>query len=402
MLISFLTIFSILFLFPEIKIFSYSLSSFFIFFYFLFLFLYKDFRELFTENKKYFIIWLIFLLLNIFSIIFSDYKILAIKGAGKIISLSLLFWILLWFFKKNCSDTFFNFFMFLLIFSSLLNLFLFFNPKIIYDYLSKLYFHQVTYPRLGYPFLYPNTFSFFLIIMLIIILFNAKYTNPILYLFVSLGIILSGSKAGLVFYTAFSIIRFFLKEKIENKKFMILIMIISILVFINLWLSVKDNKILSKLVYQIRKEEGQSIAVKEYYTLQKYKETSIKNRIDIWKDSIYYFYKKPIFGYGPLVHRYELTKNLSHNIFLDFLMSYGILGFVFLIYFIILILKKIFIVKKQIYLFLFIYFLLNSFIETMFFNGIIDIIFYGFLIKLINEKDLNKLSILGSKREWNI
>jgi len=388
----FLITFFILYLFPEIKISSFSLANFFPILVFLILFIKKESREIFVEKKNILIFWLVFIILNLLSIAFSPYKSLAIMGAGRIISLSTLLWIFFYLFKnKENWDIFLNFLFYFAIFSSLLNIFLFIFPSIIFKYLSKLYLHSVIYPRLGFPFLYPNTYAFFLLAVLVILLFNnfdIKQKN-IFYFFISIGLILSGSKGGLIFYVLFSILSFlYFKNKKEIKYIMPMTIIFSI-IFLFLWVPINKNKILSKITLSLNKNVGQSEAIKETYSLTEYKKLSVENRIDIWEESIYYFFKNPLFGYGPLVNRYKLTKMLAHNIFLDFMIGYGILGLIFLITIIFLITKKILKVRKPVYIFLFSYFLVYSLIETLFFNGIIDMIFCGFLVKLINEKNID-------------
>lgn len=388
----FLIIFFILYLFPEIKISSFSLANFLPTLVFLVLFIKKEFREIFIEKKNILIFWLVFIILNLLSITFSPYKSLAVMGAGRIISLSTLLWIFFYLFKnKENWDIFLNFIFYFAIFSSLLNIFLFIFPSIIFKYLSKFYLHSVTYPRLGFPFLYPNTYAFFLLAVLVILLFNnfdIKQKN-IFYFFISIGLILSGSKGGFIFYVLFSILSFLYFKNKEEIKYIMPMTIIFSIIFLFLWVPIDKNKILSKITLSLNKNVGQSEAIKETYSLTEYKKLSVENRIDIWKESIYYFSKNPLFGYGPLVNRYELTKMLAHNIFLDFMIGYGILGLIFLITIIFLITKKILKARKPVYIFLFSYFLVYSLIETLFFNGIIDIIFYGFLAKLINEKNID-------------
>lgn len=248
MFIAIVSILSFFYLFPEIKIFSYSVGILAPFFIFSFLLTQKDFRNIFISHKKITIIWVIFLFINLISTIFSPYKDLAIKGFGRVFSLSLVFWIIFWF--------------------------------------------------------------------------------------------------------------------------------------------LKENKFLSQLINKTTTQQN-LIIVEEAYTVKGYKQTSVQGRIGIWKDAIFYIIQKPLLGYGPLVHRYELTQNFAHNLFFDFLINYGIIGFIFLIYLIKEITQKVFLVRKPIYTAFFFYCLTNNLIESMFFQGFFEIIFFAFLTQLIHEKILD-------------
>jgi O-antigen ligase len=181
----------------------------------------------------------------------------------------------------------------------------------------------------------------------------------------------------------------------------LLIIISTSLLFYLFWLS-PQNIILSKITYEITKKEDLSNWIRNFYIAETYQETSINRRIQIWKIVLSKIFENPInliLGYGP----FYLCKIMAprfvhtHNILLEFLLSYGLIGLIYLIIVTICIFKRLFKIKNFMLSLVFLYFLIHSLFDVLFFNGILDFIFYSFLTKIIyyNEKNSNKSFILG-------
>lgn len=356
----------------------------------------KEIKSILTTYKKELLFFLIFLAINILSLIinFNDIKI--IEGFYHIIGPSLIFLIFLIIFRKK--QNYKNFEKILICLSYILfiiNLLLLTKPYL-YSY---LYAHAQTYPRLGSIFQSPIGLGVFSVIIYILLLTNFQnFQNKTFYylsiIVNSLNLIFSGAKISFGLYIFFSIIGFyfiFVKNKdYKNLFFHFLIIFLMGVFFYFLWLSPK-NLILSSMVSQITSNVEFSQWVENFYTYKTYKETSINRRIEIWAKSISYLLQNPyklIFGFGPFAfNKYLFPQyNHSHNIFLEFLINYGVIGLAYLIVFIFLIFKKLQAIKSLTLSFIFSYFLIHSFFDLLFWGGVLDILFFGFLIRLINEK----------------
>jgi O-antigen ligase len=412
-LLFYFIILSILFFyfFVEIKIpiLNYALArpyTLFIFLFLLFLFI-EDYVEIFKNYTRPLILFAIFILINLISLIFNYQGIKSLEGFFHIVLVYLIFPITLLLFKEEIN--FSRFIKILIIISYLLffiNIIFLFLPSIY----QKLWAHSQSYPRLGSLFQHPVFYGAFSVITYIILLTNRKlFSKDYLYylsiIVNSLALVMSGAKLSFILYLLFSfIILYYLYFK--NKDYAtisnhLLIIISTSLLFYLFWLS-PQNIILSKITYEITKKEDLSNWIRNFYIAETYQETSINRRIQIWKIVLSKIFENPInliLGHGPFYLGKIMTPHFTHthNILLEFLLSYGLIGLIYLIIVTICIFKRLFKIKNFMSNLIFLYFLIHSLFDILFFNGILDFVFYSFLTKIIyyNEKNSNKSFILG-------
>ena len=265
-LLFYFIILSILFFyfFVEIKIpiLNYALArpyTLFIFLFLLFLFI-EDYFEIFKNYTRPLILFAIFVLINLISLIFNYQGIKSLEGFFHIVLDSLIFPITLLLFKEEIN--FSRFIKILIIISYLLffiNIIFLFFPSIY----QKLWAHSQSYPRLGSLFQHPVSYGSFSVITYIILLTNRKlFSKDYLYylsiIVNSLALVMSGAKLSFILYLLFSfIILYYLyfKNKDYSTILIHLLIIISILLLFYLfWLSPKISFYLKLLMKLLKKK----------------------------------------------------------------------------------------------------------------------------------------------------
>lgn len=355
---------------------------------------YKDiFINIVKQHKTPLLLFFIFIFLNLISLVFNYSGIKSLEGFFHITIPSLIFLIcLVLFYKKENFDKFIRLLILLSIILFLINLIFLFKPNTY----KNLYAHAQSYPRLGSLFQHPIGYGVFSVILYLILLSNFyNFYNKLFYyllIFInSLGLVMSGGKVSFVLFLVFSIFIFykiFLKNKdFKNLFIHLIILLFIVFLFYLFWLSTK-NLILSKVSLISTQNIEFSNWIENFYTFNTYKETSVNRRIEIWQivlDYNFKNFKNFIIGYGPFAFGKILEKDYihTHNLFFEFFLSYGLLGFIYLLILIFLIYKKLSLAKNLTLNLIFYYYFIHSFFDVLFWGGVLDLIFFTFLSYLI-------------------
>lgn len=394
---------------------------------------FSDFKNNLKKDKHrilFVILFLLFIFINVFGILYSENKTIALKNIGS--KIYILFFLLVFVsnhqkINKN-RKTLMIFFIFGNIISSLICLFIAFynslnfennsitfNASILEGY---TFLNSITYPGNYFfydkfsIFLHPSYFSISIILSIIFLFFIRKEgcidKNLLTNLF--------SNKLLIGFLIIFHIIIVFL---LSSKANFLALLTILFIIFISSRIKYKYIYIIALLIFSIIFVTRNSRF--NFYLTNPAEETTKNSRLEIWESVLELSLENPIFGTGigdsnsELLKKFEDNKHQNfkksnynaHNFFLEVLLSMGLTGLiVFLgIYFF----AALIAVKQQnnILLLFLILTAINLFFESML-NRIAGVIFWSFFMLHLSFSTHNKLysfnfkEFLSSKFNQNI